>query len=205
MRAYQTAAAILALSLAPHASNAQKQFEGVITYDVYTGRDPHTATVTAKGKRLRAEGWDEQGKRGTSGTILINAKGEFIMATPESKLFLLTGGGELRLDNPTRAWTITNTGPGDKVLGNSCDYYTMHSTRASEQDTELCITTTMGTVSVVPSRTFPGIDGQAQFPNGFLVLKTVDKNGKVLAVATKIDRHSVSDDLFEVSSDWRER
>ena len=205
MRAFLTAVAMLGLSLAPNASHAQKQFEGVITYDVNTGHKPHSAIVTAKGKRLRAEEWDEQGKPGTTGTILINAKGEFIMATPERKVFMRPGGGELRLDKPTHAWTFTKTGRSDTVLGNSCEYYTMHNTKSSkEQDTDLCIATTMGTVSVIPSRTFPGIDGQAQFPQGFLVLKSVDKNGKVLAVATKIDRHPVDDTLFEVASDWRE-
>ncbi|HEY6829016.1 MAG TPA: DUF4412 domain-containing protein [Gemmatimonadaceae bacterium] len=204
MRTYRTAIAMLGLSLAPYTSHAQKPFEGVINYEVYTSREPHSATVTVKGKRLRAENWDEQGKRGTGGTILINAKGEFIMATPERKVFMRPGGGELRLDSPTHAWTFTKTGRSETVLGNSCDYYTMHNTKASEPDSDLCIATTMGTISVIPSRTFPGIDGQSQFPNGFLVLKSVDKSGKVLAVATKIDRHSVSDDLFEVPSDWRE-
>jgi len=205
MRPHLTAVVMLGVSLAPNASRAQKQFEGVITYEVHTSREPHSAIVTAKGKRLRAEGWDEQGKPGTSGTILINAKGEFIMATPERKAFMRPGGGELRLDSPTHAWTFTKTGRNDTVLGNACDYYTMHNTKSSrEQDTDLCITTTMGTIAVIPSRTFPGIDGQAQFPQGFLVLKSVDKNGKVLAVATKIDRHPVDDKLFEVAPDWRE-
>jgi hypothetical protein len=205
MRAYVSAVAILGLSLAPHSSRGQKPFEGIITYDVYTGREPHSATVTAKGKRLRAEGWDEQGRQGTTGTILINAKGEFIMATPERKVFMRPGGGELRLDSPTHAWTFTKTGRNDAVLGSSCDYYTMHNTRSSkEQDTDLCISTTLGTIGVIPSRTFPGVEGLAQFPQGFVVLKTVDKNGKVLAVATKIDRHPVDEKLFEVESDWRE-
>jgi len=204
MRSYRTAAAMLGLSLAPHASRAQKPFEGVITYEIYTSRQPHLATVTAKGKRLRAEDWDEQGKRGTTGTILINAKGEFIMATPERKAFMRPGGGELRLESPMHAWTFMKTGRSETVLGNACEYYTMHNTKASEPDSDLCIATNMGTVGVIPSRTFPGIDGQAQFPQGFVVLKSVDKNGKVLAVATKIDRHPVDDGLFEVAPDWKE-
>ena len=204
MRTYRTAAAMLGLSLAPHALCAQKQFEGVITYEMQTKAQPRTAIVTAKGTRVRAEGWDEGGRRNTVGTILINAKGELLLVTPEHKAYMRPGGGELRLDSPPHAWTFTKTGRSETILGNSCEYYTMHNTKAPEPDADLCITTSLGLISVIPGKMFAGVDGQAQFPKGFVVLKSVDKSGKVIGVATKIDRHPVSDELFEVPSDWRE-
>ncbi len=211
MRTYRTTVgrgvatlAMLASALAPRPLQAQRQFEGVITYEIYTRRQPQTAVVTAKGLRLRADGWDEGGRGRESGTVLVNAKGEVIMAMPEHKAYLRVGSGDARLDNPPHAWTFTKTGRSETVLGNSCDYYTIHNTKAPDTDHDLCITTSMGSVNIIPGRTLAGPDAHAQFPNGFLVLKAVDKNGQLVGVVTKIDRHPVSDDLFEVGSDWRE-
>lgn len=195
---------MIGLSFAPRAMRAQKDFEGTITYDVYTRSQPHTSVVTAKGMRLRAEGWDEEGKGQESGTVLVNAKGELLIVIPDRKMYLRVGSGELRLDNPTHAWTFTKTGRSETILGNSCDYYTMHNTKAKDKDHDLCITTSMGTVSMIPGKTFAGPDAHAQFPSGFVVLKSMDKDGKVLAVATKIDRHAVNDDLFEIGPDWKD-
>ena len=192
-----------ALPFSPAELVAQNQFEGVVTYAVYTQRQPQTSVVTAKGTRLRAEGWDEGGNGAEGGVLLVNAKGDVIMAMPEQKMYVRPGA-RMPLDKPTHAVTFTKTGRSDSILGQSCEYYTMHNPAAPEEDRDLCITTSLGTIAMIPGKLFAGAEGRAQFPNGFLVLKSVDNKGKVLAVATKIDRHPIDDGVFEIAPDWKE-
>ena len=134
---------------------------------------------------------------------MVDAKGDLILGSAERKTYMRPGA-RMSDDKQTNAMTFTKTGRSESILGYKCDYYTMHQVSFPDKDRDLCITTALGTLAIIPGRFLVGADAKARFPNGFFVLKTLDTNGSVLAVATKIERRALSDALFEPPADWRE-
>jgi len=204
VRVYRVVSAIVATTtLWAPALFAQKQFEGVVTYDSYTHGKPHTSTLSVKGDRLRAEGFDDAGRDEQSGVLIVNSKHELLSAMPERHFYVVINAN-FHLDKPTSLLTFTKTGQSESVAGYSCEHYVMSNPKSPGRDLDLCITTALGSVAIVPGQFFAGAEGQAQFRDGFLVLKSTDKKGNLLATATKVERRSMSDALFEPASDWKE-
>lgn len=196
-------ALLATVSVAPSTLLAQKQFEGVITYESYTHGKPHPSTLSVKGDRLRAEGFDEGGRDAQRGVLILNSKHELLSAMPERHFYVIINSN-YHLDKPTNLLTFTKTGNSESVAGYKCDHYLMSNGRSPEHDLDLCITTALGSASIVPGQIYAGAEGRAQFRDGFLVLKSVDKKGTLLATATKVERRPMSDDLFEPAPDWKE-
>ena len=204
MRSRRAAIAIsIVASLWPGSLRAQKPFEGVVTYESYTRGKPHTSTLSVKGDRLRAEGFDQGGRDEQQGVLILNAKHELLTAMPERHFYMVINAN-YHLDKPTSLLTFTKTGNSESVAGYSCDHYVMSNPKSPSHDLDLCITTALGTVSMVPGQFFAGAEATAQFKSGFLVLKSADKQGKLLATVTKVDRRPMSDELFEPAADWKE-
>ncbi len=196
------ATAVAAMSLHPMRLAAQSPFEGVVTFETHTRGQVGTSTLSVKGTRFRADGWQmDRDPRG--GTVIVDSKGDLILGSAERKAYMRPGT-HMKLDKPTYSISFTKTGRSDNVLGYKCDYYAMHGKSSDREDRDLCVTKALGPVTMIPGNPFAGVEATAQFPNGFFVLKTLDKNGNVLAVATKVERKPLSDDLFEPPADWRE-
>ena len=193
---------VATMAIWPTVLIAQKQFEGVVTYESFTHGKPHTSTLSVKGDRLRAEGFDDAGRDAQKGVMIVNSKHELLTAMPERHFYMVINA-DYHLEKPTNLLTFTKTGKSESVAGYTCDHYVMSNPKSPTHDLDLCITTALGSASIVPGQFYAGAEGAAHFRDGFLVLKTVDNKGNVLATATKVERRPMNDALFEPSPDWK--
>src|SRR5690242_21498439 len=116
--------ALAITAICPPVLHAQKQFEGVVTYDSYTHGKPHTSTLSVKGDRFRAEGFDDAGRDEQSGVLIVNSKHELLSAMPERHFYVVINAN-FHLDKPTNLLTFTKTGKSESVAGYSCEHYVM--------------------------------------------------------------------------------
>ncbi len=189
---------------------AQKPFEGVITAESYVNRTTQVETLFVKGKRWRLNGV-EQGRAQRDGAIVNNDKGQILLFMPSRRVYMPQPVAA-DADQAANLVTFTKLGKSESVAGAPCDYYKVQFGNSAAMDREFCVATDIGSAWFTPEvRVHEGLASLAiavvarkKFPAGFVVLKAIDKNGKVVFAATKVDRHSLSNDLFEPGVGWNE-
>lgn len=189
---------------------AQKQFEGVITAESNVNRRPQTETLYVKGLRWRLDGYDPNPQ--ARGAYMVgDDKGQILLMMAPRK-FYMRQPVATDIDEAVNLVTFTKVGRSESVAGNQCEYYTMQFKNSAAMDRQFCIATDLGFVGFAPEvRVHEGIASlgigavaRKKFPGGFLVLKAIDKSGKVVFAATKIERRSLGDDLFDTPPGWSE-
>lgn len=193
---------VLAFALAPAWRTArlaaQANFEGIVTQNVtaFPGRE---VTTWVKGPRFRAQ---IPGPDGNMMTMISNERGGIVMLIAEQKTYYtLSAGGRGAGGSPP---TVTPTGRTETIAGSQCTYYHLHRASGEPANEDLCVTSAFGYIK--PARA-PGMDEQfirRTWPDGFLVLKSIDANGKVQSQVTRIQKTAVSDALFSPPSDYTE-
>jgi hypothetical protein len=116
------------------------------------------------------------------------------------------------LDQAVDLVTFTKVGKSESVAGNQCEYYAMQFKNSAAMDRQFCVATDLGFVGFTPeARLHEGLSAigigavaRRKFPAGFLVLKAIDKSGKVVFAANKIERRALGDDVFDVPAGWAE-
>ncbi|MFN8573035.1 MAG: DUF4412 domain-containing protein [Gemmatimonadaceae bacterium] len=165
---------------------AAQTFEGVITMQTTAMGAPSDLTLHVKGGLLRIDGLH-------AGTTMIrDAKGRMLMVQASEKSYFVM---PLRLTSDDLTPTFTPTGKDDTVLGYNCSYYRVHFATAANDD-EACVTTAFGFVGIGRYASLDERVLRKTFGSGFMVLKSVDRNGKPLSVVKKVERTTVSDDDF---------
>jgi len=194
-------------AMLPAAARAQAGFEGVITLNTYIRGKANTEAAYVKGHRWRPDGWEASGTR--DGTVIPDDKGVLTLLIPSEKVYTRLLAPTNRREAATRV-PITKLGKSESVAGYTCEYYSMPLAAGDKRD--VCVTTALGPIGFTPDAR-RGVGAAAfavggiptdQFPNGFLVLKGLDANGKVGCAVTKVERRSLSDALFAPPSDWTE-
>jgi hypothetical protein len=209
--------AALALLLAPAAVVAQG-FEGVISMKLTGGGQDMELTQYVKGARTRQE--FSGGPMGAAAMIIDGTTGKVMMLVDEQKMYMVMEAGSAAAadapDGPVPE--ITATGRKDNIAGHACEYYQV---KMPEGGTvEICAATGLGYYTRFND--FPGGRGgrrgggaaatrnvrfwQEKFSEGFFPLKTVTtQNGQTMTMeVTKIEKKSVSDDLFTPPAGYTE-
>jgi hypothetical protein len=203
-------AALCAAMLRPVSLEAQRAFEGVITADSYVNRQTQSETLFVKGNRWRLNGF-EMGRGQTEGAIVGDDKGQLMLFMPSRHAFMRQPVAT-DLDQAVNLVTFTKAGRSESVAGHQCEYYTVQFQNSTAMDRQFCVATDLGFVGFAPEvRVHEGLASlgigavaRRKFSGGFVVLKAIDKSGKLVFAATKIDRHALGDDLFEPGAGWRE-
>jgi hypothetical protein len=193
-------AAMLCAGL-PAGLAAQARFEGVVTMTagIRNGK-PVETRFWIKGPRARIEMPDPI--LGPVGFIL-DGNGSVTKVLDSTRQFVPvgTGGGNLPLK-------FSPTGRSDTVAGYPCAYYkVLGPTGDPWLGLESCIATALGFVAFGPAGPFEGDDQRplkAQFPAGFMVLKTVRADGSTRAEVIRIERTAVSNARFVVPPGYLE-
>jgi hypothetical protein len=188
---------------------AQRSFEGVITAESYVNRQPQTETLFVKGTRWRLNGFETRAK--TDGAIVGDDKGQVVLLMPSRRAYMRQPVAT-DLDQAVNLVTFTKVGRSESVAGNQCDYYTIQFQNSAAMDRQFCVATDLGFVGFTPeARVHEGLASlgigavaRRKFSGGFVVLKALDKSGKVVFTATKVDRRTLGDDLFEPGAGWTE-
>lgn len=188
---------------------AQRPLEGVILAESFVNRQPQSETLYVKGNRWRLEGYDRISK--SAGAMIGDDKGQISLLMPSRRVYMRQAVAS-DLDSALKLVTFTKVGRSESVAGSPCDYYKVQFQNSAAMDRQFCVATDLGFVGFTPeARVHEGLASlgigavaRRKFPNGFVVLKALDKAGKVIFAATKIDRRGLGDDLFEPPAGWRE-
>lgn len=203
--------AVLSLATLQSTSvEAQKPFEGVITAESYVNRQTLTETLSVKGSRWRLSGFDPS-RQAKDGVIVGDDKGQLTLWLASRRAYMRQPVAT-DLDQAVDLVTFTRVGRSESVAGTQCDYYMVQFKNSAAMDRQFCVATGLGFVGFAPeARVHEGLAAMGigavarrKFPGGFLVLKAIDKTGKVVFAATKVDRRSLGDDLFEPPPGWTE-
>jgi len=224
MRSISLIAAAL-LATPPVTIAAQQPFEGVVEYDMTS--DSHTIHTIyyQKGSRVRME--MNMGDQ-TSAMIMDGATGTMTTIMPAQKLYMTMNframaAGMREHRDTMHLPKITATGRHETIAGHDCEHVLM----TNDQDhgtADICVARGMGYYMSgggggrqaaqdfwggIPNADDPRYaEFRRQFANGFFPLKMEirDEHGKVgmTMVATKIDRRSLSADLFKPPADYKE-
>lgn len=203
-------AVLCSATLQSTAVEAQKSFEGVITAESYVNRQTLTETLFVKGSRWRLSGFDPS-RQAKDGVIVGDDKGQLTLWLPSRRAYMRQPVAT-DLDQAVGLVTFTKVGRSESVGGRECDYYMVQFKNSDAMDRQFCVATDLGFVGFTPEvRVHEGLASMGigavarrKFPGGFFVLKAIDKTGKVVFAATKVDRRSVGDDMFEPPAGWRE-
>jgi uncharacterized protein DUF4412 len=226
-------AAVLAAPLGTAVAQIPQPFEGVVEYNMTMGvRTVHT-TYYQKGTRVRTEmdmgGQEGMGGMGGMAMIIDGATGTMTSIVPSQKIYMtmnlreMAAGIHQQGRDTTPLPKITSTGRHETIAGHDCEHVIMTSGRDHSQ-VDMCVARGMGYYmsgggsgpgaaqsfwSNIPNANDPRYaEFRRQFANGFFPLRMETKNDQgqveMTMVATKVDRRSLSDDLFHPPADFRE-
>lgn len=196
--------------LRPTQLQSQRAFEGVITAESNVNRRPQAETLYVKGNRWRLDGYDPNPQ--AAGVYMVGDDKGQILLMMASRRFYMRQPVATDLDAAVDLVTFTKLGRSESVAGAQCEYYAMQFKNSAAMDRQFCIATDLGFVGFTPeARVHEGLSSlgigavaRRKFPGGFLVLKAIDKGGKVVFAANKIDRRSLGDDVFDPPAGWTE-
>jgi hypothetical protein len=185
---------------APLDCMAESTFEGVITATTTIDGDSVDIILHVKDTRSRIEVIAD-GER----TIIIrNKEGKVVGLLEESREYFVS---PVRPEGEGEKTRFIPTGRSETVAGYACDYYRMDDPSGIQDGDEACVTTELGFVGfgLAGSPVWEDEDAiREQFRDGFLILKSLDANGAVDYVVTKVEPAALSDSLFEPPSDYTE-
>ena len=200
LRALVTVVAITAGSV-PAPLLAQKNFEGTITWGsvLATGGQGETV-ISVKGGKTRIDMTDP--RRGTL-TSIRDGSGRIIMVIAPRKAYYVMGNARELFD----ARKYEATGRKETVAGYPCEYYRVLDAKGRNEDNaEACVTTALGFAAVGQGGAMADDEAKSirqQFPNGFMILKATH-NGRSPVQVLKVEKKSLSDDLFSPPAGYTE-
>jgi uncharacterized protein DUF4412 len=226
-RSWKIVAASGALLVAGGARSATAQtgFEGVITYRTHEGGDKeHLMTMATKGNKLRIESGDSStagmgamiwdGDAHTS-TIIMPQRKMYMRSSTDQTMADIPGMAKKPDDTPAPKFDITKTGRTETVAGVNCDVY--HGTSVTDGKTEegeLCVAkgvgffmpgmmNGMGRRNPTEAQRYAALRQAFGENSGILkATKMVDGKPVVQLEATKIERKSLPDAVFEPPPDY---
>ena len=205
-----TACQILCLAgLAWRPVEARRGFEGMISMESYVMPKPQSETLYVKGLRWRFEGFEMNARE--AGSIIGDDKGHITLLLPSRRTYAHPPFAT-DLDEAVKRITFTKADRSESVAGSQCAYYKVHFEGTDSGDRQFCVATALGFVGFTPEiRVHEGLASiglgavaRRTFPEGFVVLKALDRSGKVVFEVKKIERRAVSDDMFEPPPGWKE-
>jgi len=208
---------VIALTTTGFAAGASAQaFEGVITQKMTAGGMNMDLVIYVKGEKVRQE-MNATGMPG--GAMIVDpASGDAIMLMTGQKQYMRFPVSETGRQGDARVPEFTATGVKETIAGHSCEHYTV---KVENNDVDVCIATGIGTfvgasgANPMGGRRGGGGEGISdaamrelarQFKGGFFPLKIVSRTerGDATIEVTKIEKKSLSDDLFAIPEGFTE-
>jgi Domain of unknown function (DUF4412) len=211
-----------ALMLAPAAISAQGTFEGTVSYSMTTPQGMTMDMVQhVKGDRMRAD--VAAGPMGSMVILYDMKESKITMLVPAQKMYMsmdqqtaMEMAGQQGKDMSNAKMAIKKTGEKETIAGHPCEHVEM---TMNEHVIDYCAATDLG-FYFGGSPPSGGRGGNAsanlgreaqemlrkEFPKGFFPVKiSMDMGaGSMTMTATKIEKGSVSDDMFAIPSDYTE-
>ncbi len=200
------AAAVSVAAAVPSAGAAQGSFEGVVTFQVQgepggaVGRQ-QTMRYSIKGDRVR---WDVSSAAGDVYWIMSGAKKVVDMVIPMRRMYLERGTESARamMDSATAGAKVTWTGKKETIAGHECEDATV--TQSDGSTVALCLAKDLG--AFLPMGGGQGAAGRTgggwESVIGQSCPLKVVRDGTVELLATKIEKESLPDSLFEVPAGY---
>lgn len=201
----------------------QKNFEGVVTYQMSAGGMDMEMVQMVKGGQIRQE---LNNPMGQMVSIMNEAKGTVVVLLPAQKMYMQmdveAAKEQARQMNPQMADEANQikptdfkaTGEKETIAGHACEHY---AAEKGGNKVDVCAATGMGYVLGGMGGRPGGRGGQSglgmdladfqkQFPNGFFPLKmTMEAMGQTVTMeATKIEAKQLGDDLFKIPDGYTE-
>jgi hypothetical protein len=207
-----------------------QSFEGSVTYRMTVNGRPAEMTVLQKGNKLRQE---MAGPMEGMATITDGSTGKTISLIPQQKMYVvmdlkalgesMKGSGK-ETPNEGKIPKLTRTGQKETVAGISCDHVLVEPEPNPQQEqVDICAARGMGmflglgganaeqmgaTMTFLSRTTDPRVqEVLGEFRDGFFPLKmTMKRRGQpeMTMEATKVDKKSLPNALFEVPAGWTE-
>jgi hypothetical protein len=217
----------LALLAAP--ASAQS-FEGTVTYRMTMNGRPGEVTMHQKGNKMRQE---LGGPMAGMATITDGSTGKSISLVPQQKMYMVMDlkalgesmkGVAKEAPSEGKIPKLTRTGQKETVAGISCEHVLLEADPNPQQEqVDVCAARGMGmffgfgganaeqmgaTTSFLSRSNDPRVqEVLGEFRDGFFPLKmTVKRRGQpeMTMEATKVEKKSLPNDLFEVPAGWTE-
>jgi len=228
MRSIRSGAAFaVALTLAPALLSAQGTFEGTVTYTMSTAQGMTMDLVQhVKGDRMRAE-MEMGGMGGMGGMVILydTKESKITMLVPAQKMYMsmdqqaMMEMAQQGKDMSDTKVAIKKTGEKETIAGHECEHVQM---TVNSQAIDYCATSDLGFYfGGSPPPAGRGGRGNQQmqnlgraaqemirkeFPKGFFPLKIsmTSDAGAMTMTATKVEKKSISDDMFTIPADYTE-
>jgi hypothetical protein len=205
-----------------------QDFEGSVTYRMTMNGRPGEVTVHRKGNKLRQE---FGGPMAGMASIIDGNTGKSVSLVPQQKMYFVMdlkalGESMTGKDAPNEAKIpkLTRTGQKETVAGISCEHVIAEADPNPQQEqVDICAARGMGmfmgfggasgeqmgaTTAFLSRSNDPRVrEALAEFRDGFFPLKmTVKKRGQpdVTMEATKVEKKTLPNELFEVPAGWTE-
>jgi hypothetical protein len=199
---------LIALLCLPGALAAQSKFEGVITARMSAGGRGSNASYSVKGDRLRM---DMTGATGVSVTMLHDPAASLnVMLMHDRKMVMDLSAMQGRVNSAVQAKkpAVTMTGKKETVAGRECEHALITSDDGGKMD--VCLARGMGSFVMGGSAGGSGANGAAtpdvlsRLGADAFPLKAIDvKRGATVFEVTKIEKKSLSNDLFTIPAGYQ--
>jgi hypothetical protein len=187
--------------LLPATLAAQSKFEGTITMTLSSPQGPMDVTFMFKGDRTRAD----MGMMGASMYMLHDAS-MTVMVLPSQRMYMEAPQmqmDQMKADVDTKAADFKMTGKKEKIAGYECEHGIV--TASNGVQTDVCLAKGLGTF-MMPMGPMGGRSApQAWQKLGEYFPLKVQQVGSsdVSVIATRIERKSLEESLFELPSDFQ--
>lgn len=178
---------------------AQGDFEGVIHITTFDEGESMAGVLRIKGSRWRFEtemdGERAAFVRGRDGRAFT------VIHSERQYVWLPDMGGE------DEAMQFEATGASETVAGYECRYHRVRDPDEVMDGDEVCVTTALGFVGIGPTGAATRLDDAAlrqQFRDGFMILRSRNRQGVVEYEVTRVERTAVADDMFEPPAGYTE-
>ncbi|BET67583.1 hypothetical protein ASA1KI_25010 [Opitutales bacterium ASA1] len=195
------------LALLVVSSGFAKTFEGVVRFNVTSGKRSQEMEYAIKGERMRMTMQAEKGQQ--FGGIFDGKTGEIIVLMPEQKMYMVFGGvKEMVAEHTTADVTVEKTGRSETIAGHRCDEYLV-----KDKDSTIEMWAASGLGSFVPFADVQKNRGktpgwaQSMIEKNLFPLRTIqkDRRGRVVAQteAISVDQRTLEAALFEVPAGYQ--
>lgn len=194
------AGAVAALATLPAAAAAQGPFEGVVTFQMTMGQQGNQSMqYSIKNGKAR---WDISTPGGEMFMLLKDGGKTMDMVMPTRQMYMERANGDMAAKADSAQTKLTWTGKKETIAGYECEHATL--TDQDGSPTDICLAKGLGVfVGMGGSpggRGGMGAGGDWQGHLGEMFPLKVEHNGQVVLQATKVEKKSLDDSMFEVPS-----
>jgi hypothetical protein len=202
---FAVAGALAALATLPATGAAQGSFEGVVTFQMSMGPSGgQSMQYSIKNGKAR---WDISTPGGNMFMLVTEGGKTMDMVIPERRMYMERSMGDMaaKADSAGAKAKINWTGKKETIAGYECEHATV--TDADGSATDLCLAKGLGVFvgmgGAQGGRGGMGMGGDWQGHLGEAFPLKVEHGGQVVMQATKVEKQSLDDSIFQVPDGYQ--